>query len=189
MVKDFDFIGDVHGSGEKLEGLLNALGYANEDGVYRHRDRQAIFVGDVIDRGPDQLRVLQIVKAMVDVGSAQMVLGNHEFNALAYATFDKSRDDFCRKHTKKNQRQHQAFLEQLTDEEQSIYVTWFYSKVQSCASRIITSRLSRTGVAINATRRDSVGGCGTRRCFMIWPRSQAVTIRRSARIFELSPAI
>ena len=47
---------------------------------------RATFVGDLIDRGPDQLRVLKTVKAMVDAGSAQMVLGNHEFNALAYAT-------------------------------------------------------------------------------------------------------
>ena len=83
----YDVIGDIHGCATELEALLDVLGYERGvDGAYRHQERQAIFVGDLIDRGPDQLRVLQTVKTMVDAGSAQMVLGNHEFNALAYAT-------------------------------------------------------------------------------------------------------
>ena len=55
-------------------------------GAYRHSQRSAIFVGDLIDRGPGQLRVLEIVKSMVDTGSAQIVMGNHEFNAICYDT-------------------------------------------------------------------------------------------------------
>ena len=48
---------------------------------YRHPDRQAIFVGDLIDRGDEQLQVLQIAKDMVDAGSAQIVMGNHELRS------------------------------------------------------------------------------------------------------------
>ena len=52
--------------------------------------RRAVFVGDLIDRGPAQLRILDIVKLMVDSGSAQVVMGNHEFNAIAYATAEST---------------------------------------------------------------------------------------------------
>src|SRR5688500_5921581 len=81
----YDVIGDVHGCADDREVLLAQMGYDVRDGAYRHANRTAVFVGDLIDRGPAQLRVLQTVKAMVDAGSARMVLGNHEFNALAYA--------------------------------------------------------------------------------------------------------
>jgi hypothetical protein len=69
----FDIIGDVHGCAFKLEALLKDLGYRLDpwSGVFRHDSRQAIFVGDLIDRGPSQLRVLEVVKGMVDSGSAQ----------------------------------------------------------------------------------------------------------------------
>jgi hypothetical protein len=51
-----------------------------------HPDRQAIFVGDLIDRGPRQVESVEIVRSMVDAGAAQIAMGNHEFNAIAYAT-------------------------------------------------------------------------------------------------------
>ena len=82
----YDVIGDIHGCANELEALLELMGYEQDrtECAYRQApDRRAIFVGDLIDRGPDQLRVLQTVKAMVDAGSAHVVLGNHEFNALA----------------------------------------------------------------------------------------------------------
>ena len=69
-----------------------------------------MFLGDLIDRGPGQLDTLQMVRSMVETGSAQIVLGNHEFNAVAYATHDPERGDFCRPHTAKHTRQHEAFL-------------------------------------------------------------------------------
>lgn len=69
------------------------MGYGLRDGTYRHPSRTAIFVGDLIDCGPNQLRVLQTVKAMVDAGSARTVPGNHGLIqrhqvlvALSYAT-------------------------------------------------------------------------------------------------------
>ena len=56
------------------------------NGAYWHPERQATYVGDLIDRGDQQLRVLEIVTGMVDSGSAQIVMGNHEFNGIAFAT-------------------------------------------------------------------------------------------------------
>jgi hypothetical protein len=47
----YDIIGDIYGQADKLEALLRALGYRDTAGAWRHPDRQAIFVGDFIDRG------------------------------------------------------------------------------------------------------------------------------------------
>jgi len=134
----YDVIGDIHGCAAELEALLTELGYApaGADGVYGHPERQAVFVGDLIDRGPDQLRVLQIVKAMVDAGSAQMVLGNHEFNALAYATeWPAGSGEYLRPHddpddprAAKNERQHEEFIGQLTDAAREHYLAWFWTQ-------------------------------------------------------------
>jgi hypothetical protein len=112
----YDIIGDVHGCADKLEGLLQKLGYKQKDGVYRYSgadgERQAIFVGDLIDRGCQQIRTLEIVRPMVEAGTAQMVMGNHEFNAISYAT-QNQRGEFMRPHTPKNDRQHQEFIDQI----------------------------------------------------------------------------
>lgn len=81
----YDIIGDVHGCAESLCALLDRLGYQFIDGCYRHETRQAIFLGDIIDRGPEVRRCLQLVKPMVDSGAAQIVLGNHELHALIRA--------------------------------------------------------------------------------------------------------
>ncbi|MEU8969152.1 polynucleotide kinase-phosphatase [Streptomyces monashensis] len=71
----FDIIGDIHGCSAELESLLQKLGYA--DGV--HPDgRTAVFVGDLVDRGPDSPGVLRRVMSMVGSGHALCVPGNHE---------------------------------------------------------------------------------------------------------------
>ncbi|MDX3095257.1 polynucleotide kinase-phosphatase [Streptomyces sp. ME01-24h] len=71
----FDIIGDVHGCSSELETLLGKLGYA--DGVHP-QGRTAVFVGDLVDRGPDSPGVLRRVMGMVASGSALCVPGNHE---------------------------------------------------------------------------------------------------------------
>ena len=121
----YDIIGDVHGCATKLKALLGELGYRPDgSGVYRHPDRTAVFVGDLIDRGIEQLEVLQLVKAMVDVGSAQIVMGNHEFNAICWATKDPKTGEPLRTHSGHNRNQHEEFLE-LTAEDQRYWVEWF----------------------------------------------------------------
>jgi polynucleotide kinase-phosphatase len=71
----FDIIGDIHGCAAELEALLAKLGYV--DGVHPE-GRTAVFVGDLVDRGPDTPGVLRRVMAMVKAGTALCVPGNHE---------------------------------------------------------------------------------------------------------------
>jgi hypothetical protein len=127
-VRELDIIGDVHGCATKLAALLDALGYQVNDwtGAYWHPQRRAVFVGDLIDRGEEQLRVLETVKLMVDSGSAQIVMGNHEYNAIAYATeHPAGSGQFLRSHSPKNFKQHRSFLEQVTGPRRAFYLEWF----------------------------------------------------------------
>ena len=102
----YDIIGDVHGEGQKLVGLLDRLGYVKTKGVYRHPDRQVIFVGDLIDRGKQHVDALKIVRRMQEAGAAQVIMGNHEFNAIAYATEDPAYPGhFMGEHGNKNNKQ------------------------------------------------------------------------------------
>ncbi|MGV9906571.1 polynucleotide kinase-phosphatase [Streptomyces sp. NPDC003388] len=71
----FDIIGDVHGCSAELEALLAKLGYA--DGAHPE-GRTAVFVGDLVDRGPDTPGVLRRVMSMTASGDALCVPGNHE---------------------------------------------------------------------------------------------------------------
>lgn len=112
----FDIIGDIHGCNLTLVSLLTELGYEqNIDGIYRHTERKVVFLGDFIDRGPGQREVIAIVKGMIDAGSALSVMGNHEYNAIAYATLGKD-GDYLRSHSEKNQKLHKAFLDAYADD-------------------------------------------------------------------------
>ncbi|MFF0742252.1 polynucleotide kinase-phosphatase [Streptomyces sp. NPDC004111] len=71
----FDIIGDIHGCRSELETLLGKLGYV--DGAHPE-GRTAVFVGDLVDRGPDSPGVLRRVMGMVKSGNALCVPGNHE---------------------------------------------------------------------------------------------------------------
>jgi hypothetical protein len=124
----YDVIGDVHGNLPRLEGLLRRLGYARRRGAWRHDERTAVFVGDIIDRHRGTQRAtVRLVRDMVEAGSARMVVGNHEFNAVAYATPHPTGDGYCRPHSDKNTGQHEAFLDEIgfgTGEHRSI-LDWF----------------------------------------------------------------
>ena len=75
-----DIVGDVHGESGALHVLLDRLGY---DGNGRHPDgRRLVFVGDLVDRGPDSPGVLRLVRHLMAQGAAQCILGNHELNLL-----------------------------------------------------------------------------------------------------------
>ena len=75
----FDIIGDVHGCCAELEALLDQLGYriAGEK-VEPPPGRKAVFVGDLVDRGPNAPGVLALVMRMVESGAALCVPGNHD---------------------------------------------------------------------------------------------------------------
>jgi hypothetical protein len=115
VTSSFDIIGDVHGQFDKLVALLRHLQYQNGGGAWRHSHRSAIFVGDLIDRGPKQLATVDLVRGMVEAGSARCVMGNHEFNAIAWATPDPEHPGkFLRDHQKPgNREQHAAFLDEV----------------------------------------------------------------------------
>jgi hypothetical protein len=122
----YDLIGDIHGRANELETLLRKLGYHQAGYGYRHDSRQVIFLGDFIDRGPHQRRVLDIVRPMVDGGAALAVMGNHEFNAIAYHTPDGN-GGYLRARNSKNTNQHRAFLDEYADKpnEWAETIAWF----------------------------------------------------------------
>ena len=81
----FDVIGDIHGCRGELEALLSRLGYVIErDPDHRPVEaahplgRTAVFLGDLVDRGPDSPGVLRLVMGMAGAGHALVVPGNHE---------------------------------------------------------------------------------------------------------------
>lgn len=125
-VGGYDVIGDVHGYLEPLEGLLREMGYRKTDGVYRHPERQVVFVGDIIDRGPDQVATLRLVRSMVEAGTALITMGNHEFNAIGWTTRN-AQGEWSRPHTDSNRRHHVAFLDAVGEgsAQHAEWVAWF----------------------------------------------------------------
>lgn len=149
----YDIIGDIHGEADALKRLLAKLGYQSHNGVFKHPARTVIFLGDFIDRGPAQREVISIVRAMCEAGSAQAVMGNHEFNAIAYAARDG--ENYLRRHTEKNRKQHLAFLLAYEQDEADYeaVIRWFKSLpmwleldglrvIHACWNREVVDRLS-----------------------------------------------
>lgn len=78
---NYDIIGDVHGCADELDELLVRLGYIwdGDSGIFAHPlGNKVVFVGDLVDRGPDSASVLSLVMNMVKEGQALTVLGNHD---------------------------------------------------------------------------------------------------------------
>ena len=125
----YDVIGDVHGHAELLEKLLKGLGYTLKDGAWHHSERQALFLGDLIDRGPESVRTYRIVHAMTESGAARCLMGNHEYNAVCFVTPDPDRPGhFLRNNTSdKNRRQHGAFLAEVGNRSplHAELISWF----------------------------------------------------------------
>ncbi|HEY7126829.1 MAG TPA: AAA family ATPase [Ktedonobacterales bacterium] len=77
----FDLIGDVHGCYRELDALFDKLGYEWREAMqdFVHPDgRMPVFVGDLADRGPNNVQVLDLVERMVTGGTALLVVGNHD---------------------------------------------------------------------------------------------------------------
>jgi hypothetical protein len=108
MTNGIDVIGDIHGQAEMLVALLKAMEYFEHDGVWQHPERTAMFIGDLIDRNPGQLEVIDIARRMVDADAAHIVMGNHEFNAIAWAADLRERSE-------KNFEQHRMFLAEVEE--------------------------------------------------------------------------
>jgi len=81
----FDIIGDIHGCYDELIALLRELGYSHQDGLWRHPEgRKPVFLGDLVDRGPDTPGVLRVVMYLVQAGLAWCVPGNHDIKLLRW---------------------------------------------------------------------------------------------------------
>jgi hypothetical protein len=87
-----------------------------------------IFVGDFVDRGPQQREVLRIARSMSEASVAMAVMGNHEFNAIGWAAQNND-GKFQRSHSKKNTRQQSKFLRQIEEDsaDHQDAVGWFRS--------------------------------------------------------------
>ncbi|MBI2922090.1 MAG: polynucleotide kinase-phosphatase [Planctomycetes bacterium] len=86
----FDIIGDIHGCFDETKALLERLGYVVDVTTTGERtiaakppgNRKAVFVGDLVDRGPNTPDVLRLVMGMVEAGTALCVPGNHDVKLL-----------------------------------------------------------------------------------------------------------
>jgi len=114
--KTYDIIPDIHGQYEKLTHALSGLGYREHHGAWRHPDplRSCLFLGDFIDRGPRNGDVIRLVRTMLDAGTAQAVMGNHELNAIHFHSQDPETGTPLRPWSAKNLRQHHSFLQEFT---------------------------------------------------------------------------
>ena len=123
----FDLIGDIHGHADELKSLLIKLNYAFNNNVWAHENRKVIFLGDYIDRGPNQRESVDIVRNMVRAGNALAIMGNHEFNAIGFATLSSDGESHLRPRTDNNLRQHKAFLDEfpIGSPEYDDAIAWF----------------------------------------------------------------
>lgn len=132
----YDIIGDIHGRATLLEMLLKKLGYHRSlNGTFVSRNRTAVFIGDLIDRGPEQLETVKIVRRMCDEGMAQCIMGNHEYNAVRYATAIANPEAevpsyrlFLQVHNKTNNWCHETFMKEFGPVEAPLHqetINWF----------------------------------------------------------------
>ncbi len=152
----YDIIGDIHGHADKLELLLLKLGYKMVDGIYQQIDHQTVFIGDLIDRGKQNRRTVEIVQNMVKYGDAHAIMGNHEYNAICYHTQKEgSETRYLRPHTHGKFNQHQEFLKEypLGHHDTKEVIDWFkelplylefdnFRIVHACWDEIAISELS-----------------------------------------------
>ena len=110
-----DIIPDIHGQAEKLRIALQNLGWRRNGTTWLHPepDRQIVFLGDFIDRGPENGAVIRIVRELMDAGRAQAIMGNHELNAIHFHTVDPETGAPLRPHDNDNLVQHESFLKEF----------------------------------------------------------------------------
>jgi len=125
--RGFDIIGDIHGCADELVKLLDLLGYKRQNGIWQHSKRMAIFVGDLIDRGPKIREVLHLVHEMVVKQAAICLMGNHEFAALAWYVIDHE-GNYVREHSQRNEQLIEQTLQQFAayPNDWHDFRQWFY---------------------------------------------------------------
>ncbi len=109
----YDIIGDVHGHASLLKKLLKTMGYVKINGIWRHPERIAVFIGDFINRGPEIRETILLIRQMTEAGSALAILGNHEYSAILYHIKDSS-GMYLSRHIAGNRNQIQSTLTSFT---------------------------------------------------------------------------
>lgn len=104
----YDIVGDIHAQADRLRDLLRELGYG-DPGFTHPQGRRIIFVGDYINRGPQNKETIEIVQKIVERGGVAL-MGNHEFKAICYSK--PGIHGHIRPHTLKNAAEHAGFLEE-----------------------------------------------------------------------------
>ena len=126
------FIGDIHAREDKLNDLLKVINFDTNNSSSSCAGGQIVFIGDLIDNHPKyssaHLALLNQVESLVNNNHAFCIMGNHEFNAIGWAT-KKQNDDFARPHTENNYKQHNAFLDCVEEgsSEHKRWIAWFKS--------------------------------------------------------------
>ena len=126
------FIGDVHARHSKLINLLDVIDFDITKPNSSANGGQLVFIGDLIDSVPncdgDHFALLNQVESLVNSNHALCLLGNHEFNAIGWATKTEN-GGWARPHTENNNKQHNAFLEAVNEgsSEHNRWITWFKS--------------------------------------------------------------
>lgn len=110
-----DIIPDIHGQHAKLRVALDNLGWTRTPAGWIHPDpdRSIVFLGDFIDRGPENRAVIHTVRDLIDAGKARAIMGNHELNAIHYHTVHPDTGKRLREHIPKNNTQHKTFLDEF----------------------------------------------------------------------------
>lgn len=175
-----DIIPDIHGQAEKLRLALQNLGWRRNGTTWLHPepDRQIVFLGDFIDRGPENGAVIRIVRELMDTGRAEAIMGNHELNAIHFHTDDPDTGVPLRAHDKHNLEQHESFLKEFppgasqtkdvlqwmsklplfieTDEFRAVHAAWIQPAIDKLREQTGTGILSRDQLIRAAQKNDEL---------------------------------
>lgn len=121
--REYIFIPDLHARADKLIVILNSLNITKSQGRWLNPSNyQLVFLGDLIDNGHSNLRVIATVRELVKEIGALCIMGNHELNAILYY-------HNLREHSPKNREQHKTFLDEIENDAE-LYadtIDWFAS--------------------------------------------------------------
>jgi len=175
-----DIVPDIHGQAGKLLAALKNLGWQRRGLTWSHTepDRQIVFLGDFIDRGPENAAVIRTVRELMDSGRAQAIMGNHELNALHFHMVDPETGLPLRPHEPKNFDQHASFLKEFqlgasetkdvldwmkdlplfieADGFRAVHAAWIQSAINDLKSHSPTGVLSDEGLIRAAREGDPV---------------------------------
>ena len=149
----FDIIGDIHGCCHELAQLLAKLGYEVINNHYQHPEgRKAIFLGDLVDRGNRIIDTVNLVRNMVEGGSAICVPGNHEAKLLRYLRGKKVQ-------LKHGLEQTVAEIKALPEDKQEIFIKNTISFIDSLVSHYVLD--DGNLVVAHAGMKESMQGRGS----------------------------